>query len=91
MGRKVSVDPTPKQVEVFKFLIRYVEQHGFQPSQQEMAEALEVTQNAVSERLRGLAQRGYIDMPNDRERSIIFKNVKFRAVFSSENQTKNTG
>ncbi len=74
--------PSDKQLELYKFLISYIEEHGYQPSQGEMAAHFGVSKNAVGQRLRELARRGLLVLPygeKARERSIVLKHIRFKA------------
>ena len=61
-------------------IIRHVEEHGFQPSQAEMCREFRITKNAVTTRLKGLADRGVIELPDrNRGRAIRLRYVEFEA------------
>jgi SOS-response transcriptional repressor LexA len=67
-------------MEVLDFIVRWVEDRGYQPSQAEMAAAFGITKNAVGGRLQGLADRGIIGpLEGDRERAIRLRFIKFRS------------
>jgi predicted transcriptional regulator len=55
-----KVNPEPSK-NTLRFLISNVGRHGYQPSYNEMVAHFGVTKNAIVERLRGLARRGYIN------------------------------
>jgi SOS-response transcriptional repressor LexA len=79
--------PSEKQLEVLRYIISHVEKHGFQPTQAEMARAFGVTKNAIQNRLKDLARRGIIDMPDGtktRERAIVIKFIRYRVEFHGE-------
>jgi SOS-response transcriptional repressor LexA len=78
----MSTQPSEKQMELLDYLIRHIEEHGFQPSYSEMAEHFGVTKNAIQGRLRGLARKGIIELPRRakvRERAVVLKQVRFKA------------
>lgn len=54
---------TPKQLELYDFLVRHVEQFGYQPSLKEMGEAFGVTRNAVKDRVKQLVHKGLVALP----------------------------
>ena len=70
-------EPSEKQLEILEFIFGYVCEHGFQPSQQEMAEHFGVNKNAVAGRLNGLEKNGLIKINKGRERAIQLLHVKF--------------
>lgn len=79
MPKKPIDTPSEKQLEVLRF-IEHVEEHGFQPSQQEIANAFGLTKTAISARLRELAARNLIEMPESgKERAVRLKFLKFKA------------
>jgi SOS-response transcriptional repressor LexA len=81
MGRTRNPEPSLKQLELYRWIIAYIEEHGYQPSQAEMGAGLSVGRGGITERLRGLNSRGFIKLPKiDRERAIILPLVKFRAI-----------
>lgn len=83
----VHSDPNPseKGLEVLRRIIAHVEIHGYQPSQQELADAIGVSKNAVQGRLKELARRGVVTLPEgNRERAIILNHVRFKAYTSSQ-------
>ncbi len=74
--------PSDKQMDVFKFIIAFVEENGFQPSQTEIGLHFKVSKNAVTERLKSLERNGVVKLPiTARERAIRLKHVKFKAVY----------
>lgn len=82
MARTPDEYPSEKQLELLRFIIRHVEEHGFQPSQSEMCQEFGITKNAVTERLKNLERHGVIGLPEgNRERAVRLKHVKFRAYF----------
>lgn len=80
MAAPMSPNPSDKQMEVLFLLIAGIERFGAQFSQQELANFLGISKNAVHSRLRGLAARGYIELSKDtRERAITLRTVQFKA------------
>lgn len=82
----VHPDPNPseKGLEVLRMIISHVEIHGYQPSQQEMADALGVSKNAIQGRLKELARRNVVSLPDgNRERAVVLHYVRFKAYTSN--------
>jgi len=72
-------NPSPKQLEVILFLINHVEVFGFQPSQQEMADALGISKSAIQNRLRECERRGLVRINPHAERAVQVYNVRYSA------------
>lgn len=84
MPAEASPQPSETQLDVLRYLIDHIQKHGYQPTQAEMAEHFGVTKNAIQARLKELAKRNIIDMPEGaraRERAIGLKHVRFKAFF----------
>jgi SOS-response transcriptional repressor LexA len=80
---KKQITASEKQLEVFVFIVQYVERHGYQPSQQEISNALGVARRAVFDRLKLLEEKGYLELSRDgRDRAIWLKHVRFEARFT---------
>jgi len=80
MPRTPDPEPSIKQLELYRWIISYVEEHGYQPSQVEMGAAFGIGRGGITERLRGLASRKFIHLPKgEKERAIILPMVKFTA------------
>ncbi len=85
MTRQADPHPSEKQLEVLNYLIGFVEQNGYQPSQGEMAEFFGVTKTAITQRLRDLASRGIIEIREGaKERAIKVNYVRFKAYYDKE-------
>src|SRR5205823_5586466 len=81
-----------KQLEVFMFIIKHVEAYGYQPSQQEVANALGVGKRAILDRLILLQEKGYLELSGEsRDRGIRLPNVKFEAKFIKNEQGDHDG
>lgn len=52
--------PTETQYETWRFIVRFVEANGFQPSRAEIATHFKISQASVRDRLKGLEQKGWI-------------------------------
>lgn len=78
-------NPSEKQLETLTFIIAHVMTHGYQPSQQEMAEHFGVSKGAINGRLKELARRGLIELSDGKvERAIIIPFVEFDVVASKD-------
>jgi SOS-response transcriptional repressor LexA len=77
----VSEELTSKQQEVWDYLINCIQQNGFQPSMQEMANHFQVDKNAIYMRIKGLIKKGWIKQ-NDpkRDRALTLKHAKFKYI-----------
>ena len=51
---------TPTQKRVLDLTSNYIEEHGYSPSDADIAKMLRVSQQAVNRTMRRLAERGYI-------------------------------
>lgn len=81
-----SMTPTDRQKEVLRFVVEFIEQHGYQPSRREIAEHFGVAPNSIMGHLRGLEQRGFIDLSNGKDRAMRIPNVYFRAIKVKEGE-----
>ncbi len=82
-----EADPAPsdKQLEVLKYIIEHVEEHGYQPTQAEMAAKFGVTKSAIGSRIKELARRGLVEVrPGNKERAIVLPHVEFKAILADE-------
>lgn len=84
MVKKANPLPSDKQKELYGFLIKYIEEYGYQPTQSEMAEFFKVTKNAIRARLKELEDRKLISMGDgSRERAVKIPHVKFKAYWDA--------
>jgi SOS-response transcriptional repressor LexA len=74
--RPASPAPTPAQMQLWSYLVQYVCENGYQPSQTEMGEHFGITQASVQDRLKGLQERGYLFLTGV-ERAIQMPDLKF--------------
>ncbi len=91
MGRTTSPQPSEEQLEVFRYVISFVQEHGYQPTQAEMAKHFGVTKNAIQSRIRELGRRGFVELTEGekvRERALKLNHVKFTVVFSPPEEGK---
>lgn len=65
MARKRESRPSEKQLEVLEFIITHVCERGYQPTRNQMAASFGVTRNAITQRLRLLAEHGLIGHPEE--------------------------
>jgi Mn-dependent DtxR family transcriptional regulator len=71
---------TDTQTEYYLYLLKHVEDHGYQPSYKEMAEVFGVTPKSVKDIFLNLEAQGVLELGDYRqERSIRLKGVKFWA------------
>lgn len=91
MPAKPDPNPSQKGLETLLFIIAHVEIHGFQPSQAEIALHFGVSRNAIQGRLRELARRDIISLPEgSRERAVVLHFVEFTAR-NTKNEKPNPG
>jgi predicted transcriptional regulator len=80
MAHKIT-EVTPKQGEVLRYIIKFTEQYGYQPSHTEIAEGIGVSRRAIFDRLRQLHDKGLIELPEDNQpRCIRLVGVKFKCI-----------
>jgi SOS-response transcriptional repressor LexA len=71
MPKTPSSEPSQKQKDLLYFIVSYLEDHGYQPSQAEMAVNFKVTRNAITGLLDGLVRRGLVELPSgDKQRAL---------------------
>lgn len=61
---------TPRQLEVFEFIVDYSEEHGHQPSRREMAIALNLSETRIAQHVKTLKEYGWISFKPSQPRSI---------------------
>jgi DNA-binding transcriptional regulator YhcF (GntR family) len=83
MPRKPKTEVSDEQKEVYFYIIKHVEDHGFQPSVRELAEQFGINQASMYQRLKLLARKGFVELTGG-ERSIILHHVTFRAELGEE-------
>ncbi len=85
--KKPNPEPSIKQLEALRAIVRHVEKHGYQPSNNELGKLLGITRSAARDRLVGLAERGLIRFSKgEQERAIKIVNVTFKAVWMVETE-----
>lgn len=67
---KKTEEITPVQAETLAFIAKYVAKHGYSPTVAEMADAANVCQNAVCDRVAALVRKGAITKTPGIARSI---------------------
>jgi repressor LexA len=71
---------TERQSQVYRYIIKYVEEHGFQPSVRHLCTAFGIgSPNGIHIHLRALAKKGHITLNKDRK-GFAFNKVRFQAV-----------
>ena len=81
-----NVEISEKQLETYLYLIRHVEEYGYQPTQQEMADALGVTRRAIFDRLRQRSDKGFVFLPEGNvDRNIGLTHLRFNAQYFEAN------
>jgi SOS-response transcriptional repressor LexA len=75
-GRPSKPEPTGSQKQLYVYLLKYISENGYQPSQAEMAEHFHITQASIQDQLRGLEKRGFLVMSGV-ERAIQIPDVRF--------------
>lgn len=82
MSHQPDPNLSEKQLDVYHYIIAHVSVHGFQPNMEEMGKVFGVSRNAIHGRLKELERRGFIELPNNRERSIVLLNIQFQPFMS---------
>jgi hypothetical protein len=68
---------------VLDYILRFVQENGYQPSTAEMARHFKVHRKAIADRIKQLASKGVVGLqPLYRERCLELRGVKFAASFS---------
>jgi len=76
---------TEAEGEVFSYIVEFVKQYGYQPSCTEIAAHFGVTRAAISQRIKRLASKGFVELPGVyQDRCLRLKNVRFEAIFTEE-------
>ncbi|MBY0525563.1 MAG: hypothetical protein K2R98_19315 [Gemmataceae bacterium] len=75
-----QINPSDKQMEVFRFLIAHIQEHGYQPSIAEMAMHFGVTKRAILDRLQQMESKGFLKTGRRKDRAIELSYVKFQAI-----------
>lgn len=60
MPRRPAESATERQLDLFRFIVSYLQEHCFQPNIVEMQLEFDVTRNAIVDRLKGLERHGFI-------------------------------
>jgi len=65
-----------KQAETLRYIITFSRENDYQPSYREMADHFEVSLNAISDRIKTLIKKGYIERAKNTARRLkILKNT----------------
>ncbi len=70
-------EPGPEELALLGHLIKFVEEHGFQPTIDELARDLQTKSQQIRKWLHGLVKCGHLGLI--RERAMVLRHVKFRA------------
>ena len=82
MAFKRVAEITEPQAQVFKYIVKHVCEHGFQPSTTEMATHFGVSRRAIADRIKQLASKGYVHLtPLFQSRNLILTGVKYEAEY----------
>lgn len=74
-----------RQLELYTFLLDFIEKNGFQPNAREIAAGLRISTKTALSRLNELQEMGYVTLPvRPHDRAIRLHFVGFKAVFSGE-------
>lgn len=85
MGLYPNENPSEKQLEIIQYIIKYVEENGFQPSYSEMADYFGISKTAIQNRIRGLIKRSMIeDNATGRERALAIRGIRYKAYVVEE-------
>lgn len=85
-------EPTPKQFEVYYFIIKYVQDNGYQPSQTEIASSLGVSRPVIEKRMVSLERKGFIERTKGKsDRAIRLPGLKFKAMKDERRPKKKAG
>ena len=87
-GRKKATAATDPQLQVYEYLIWYVEQHGYQPTLREMGEKFGVSGAAIQDRLEFLERFGLVALGGD-FRAIRLPHWTFKRVKRHVRKNKN--
>lgn len=69
---------TDKQQEVYDFIVKCVEENGYQPSLQEIGDHFGVDKNAIFMRVKGLAEKGWVRQSKPKkDRALTLLRVRF--------------
>jgi DNA-binding Lrp family transcriptional regulator len=71
-------------MELWAYVVKYIEENGYQPSRAEMAERFRISETSVQSRLEGLEQRGRVVMTGI-DRALQMPDIKFKAVKREKN------
>jgi len=69
-GQWPEVDPTPAQVRLSRFVMKYRDEHGYSPTQKEMADAMKVKQPWINELIDGVVALGLFAKESRKRRSL---------------------
>jgi repressor LexA len=78
----MSAEATQRQLRVYDFIVKYIEEHEYPPTVREMCEALKIASpEGVSFHLRALEKKGYIIREPNRSRAIRVRKPNLPVAF----------
>lgn len=90
-GRVADATVSDGQLDIFRYLVKHVQEFGFQPTVQEVAEHFGVAPRAIHDKLGQLARKGFITLsPKGDTRAIRLHFVRFEPVYTGP-ATKESG
>lgn len=86
MGRKAIEEVTEKQQEILDLIISMTVKNGYQPSQADLAVMTGTTRHAVSQKIKQLILKGFIQKPHEGggERCLKINGVVFEAAMTKD-------
>jgi DNA-binding MarR family transcriptional regulator len=86
MSRRPIEEITDKQLEILELLISSTVDNGYQPSQAELAVMTGTTRHAVSQKIKQLMLKGFLEQPQDGggERCLKINGLVFGATLTKD-------
>jgi SOS-response transcriptional repressor LexA len=86
MGRRAVEEITDKQKEILELIIKMTAENGYQPSRAELAVVTGTTRHAVSQKVKHLVSKGFLEQPEDGggERCLRIRGVAFKASMTED-------
>jgi len=79
-GRKPIEEITDKQKEVLQMIVEFIQEKGYQPSRQDLADRMGITRHAATQRVWQLSRKGFVRLqPGGGERCLILPGLRFEA------------
>lgn len=84
MGMPKAAEVTEKQKELYFYLVLFIEDHGYQPSIEEMAETFEVARKSIQDKITLMEEHGIMRRGQAKhERCVGLRHVGFKAIEDS--------